>query len=122
MYRDDRLHRSNLGLVSLGMGIILWLIDILCVLLGIGVLGVSFERMGAGGTNGMEADQYGPFALMIIMGATGLAAIVGFVYGMLGLTTSRRGHGLAIIGVTLNAFCWIWTALFFIFVASEWWG
>ncbi|MCH2133614.1 MAG: hypothetical protein MK116_07675 [Phycisphaerales bacterium] len=110
--------RSSFGTVSLGMGIILWLIQIVAPLVGMGMLGASFKNMASAGTASMPEDQMGAFVIMIIMGAAGLAAIVGFIYGILGFTTSDRGQASAIIGAVMNAMCWIWAAVFFIFVAS----
>lgn len=110
--------RSNYGLISLGFGIIVWLVQILTPALGIGVLGADFENMSSAGTSSMPQDQLGDFVLMIIMGGAGLAGIVGFIIGLMGLTTSSHGPGKAVIGLVMNAMSWIWTALFFIFVAS----
>ena len=109
---------SNYGLISLGFGIIVWLVQILTPAIGIGVLGADFENMSSAGRNSMPEEQLGDFVLMIIMGAAGLAGIIGFIIGLMGLTTSTHGPGKAVVGIVMNAFSWIWTALFFIFVGS----
>ncbi|MDG2094736.1 MAG: hypothetical protein P8J89_05645 [Phycisphaerales bacterium] len=110
--------RSNYGLISLGFGVVVWLVQILTPAIGIGVLGAEFENMSSAGTNSMPEEQIGDFVLMIIMGGAGLAGIVGFIIGLMGLTTGTHGPGKAVIGIVMNASSWIWTALFFIFVGS----
>lgn len=109
---------SNYGLISLGFGIVVWLVQILTPAIGIGVLGADFENMSSAGTNSMPDEQVADFVLMIIMGGAGLAGIVGFIIGLMGLTTNAHGPGQAVIGLVMNAFSWIWTAIFFIFVGS----
>ncbi len=110
--------RSNYGLISLGFGVVVWLIQILAPTIGIGVLGADFENMSSAGTNSMPEEQIADFVLMSIMGGAGLAGIVGFIIGLMGLTTGSHGPGKAVVGLVMNAFSWIWTALFFIFVGS----
>ena len=110
--------RSRFGAISLGMGIVLWLIQIISPLIGFNVLGQNFTGHGVTGSEAMSDSQIGVFIIMIIMGAAGLASIVGFILGVIGLTASERGRRRAAIGAGLNACCWVVTAVFFVWVSS----
>ena len=110
--------RSRLGAISLVMGIMLWLIQIISPIVGFTMLGQKFSGHGVTGSGAMSDSQVGVFIIMIIMGIAGLASIFGFILGIIGLTTSSRGRRRATIGVGLNASCWVATAIFFVWISS----
>ncbi|MCH2151997.1 MAG: hypothetical protein MK089_01490 [Phycisphaerales bacterium] len=114
--QSDR--RSRFGAISLGMGIVLWLIQIISPIVGLNVLGQNFTGHGVTGSEAMSDSQVGAFIIMIIIGAAGLASIFGFILGLIGLTTSAKGCRMATIGAALNGICWVATAVFFVWVSS----
>ena len=114
--QSDR--RSRFGTISLGMGIVLWLIQIISPIIASSVLGQKFTGHGVTGSEAMSDSQVGVFMIMIIMGVAGLVSILGFILGIIALTTSAQGHRRATVGVGLNALCWVATAIFFVWISS----
>ncbi|MDG2201148.1 MAG: hypothetical protein P8K80_08210 [Phycisphaerales bacterium] len=107
---------SPLGPASLAIGVIVWCVEIFTPIIGFGVLGVPWNSAPHQVLDPSAGITWGTFTIAIIMAFGGLAAIIGFVVGLIGTTTSGESHEPAVIGATLNGVAWV--AVMIAFVAQ----
>ena len=107
---------SPLGPASLTIGVLVWCVEILTPIIGFGLLGITWNESPHAVFAGGEAVTWGTFVIAVIMAFGGLAAIFGFVMGLIGTTTSGESHEAAIIGAILNGVAWV--AVMILFVAQ----
>jgi hypothetical protein len=105
---------SPLGHLSLAIGVIVWVVEIFTPIIGFGVLGVQWNDAPHAVMAGESGATWGTFTIAVIMAFGGFAAIIGYVIGLIGTTTSGRDHEAAVLGTVLNAVAWVAVLIAFI--------
>lgn len=105
---------SPLGPASLAIGVIVWFVEIFTPIVGFGLLGVPWNAAPHQVMDPAADVTWGTFIIAIIMAAGGLVAIIGFVVGLIGTTTSGDRHGVAVTGAVLNGVAWVAVMIAFV--------
>lgn len=109
-----RQRMSPLGPVSLAIGVIVWVVEILTPVIGYGVLGVTWNDSPHAVFQGVSGATWGTFTIAVIMALGGFLAIIGYVIGLIGTTTSKHSHESAVMGTVLNGVAWVAVLITFI--------
>ena len=105
---------SPLGPASLAIGVLVWCVEIFTPIIGFGVLGIPFNDAPHQVMDPSSGVTWGTFVVAVIMALGGFAAIVGFIMGLIGTTTSGQSHESAIIGAMLNGVAWVAVMICFV--------
>lgn len=105
---------SPLGPASLMIGVLVWCVELFTPIVGFVVLKIPFDDAPHRFMDPSSEVTWGTFGVAVIMALGGFAAIIGFIMGLIGTTTSDESHGAAIIGAVLNGVAWVAVMIFFV--------